>query len=61
MLSETPNRMKIQPETHKKESDEVWKRPYNSPYGTSNYHRDYTKKHPEKTDYITDSSNKIKY
>ena len=61
LLSDAPDKIKIQTVTHTKESKSAWKRPWGSPYGTSNYHRDYTKRRPEKTDYITDDTNRIKF
>lgn len=64
LLGEGPlpiNKIKMTEKTHKKESLSAWLKPWNSPYGTSNYERDYTMDKPEKSDFVTDSSNKLKY
>lgn len=55
------DRQKMTEETHKSESRKSWLRPYNSPFGNSNYHRDLKKRNPEKFDHITDATNTIKY
>ena len=56
------DRLKMTEETHRKESNKSWLRPFtSSPYGNGNYHRDFTVSDPQKSDFITDSSNKIKY
>ena len=62
VMNQSKDNMKIKEDTHRAEAQKCWTRPYNgSPYGTSNYHRDYSKMCPEKTDYITDDTNRIKF
>ena len=61
LMAETSDELKVSVDTHKAESMQNWKYPWQSPMGTSNYHRDYTKMNPEKSDHITDDSNRVKY
>ena len=55
------DQLKVTHETYQKESKEAWNQAWNSPHGSSNYHRDYSKRNAEKSDYITDPSNKVYY
>lgn len=64
LLGEGPieaDNLKMTQKTHLKESKTAWNKPYNSPYGSSNYHRDTTVRNPQKSDTLTDVSNKITY
>lgn len=64
LLGEGPieaEHLKMDQKTHEKESYTCWGKSSNSPYGNSNYHRDYTLRQPGKSDMITDASNKITY
>ena len=64
MLGEGPvtaDSLKISEKTWKKEANDSWQRPWNSPHGNSNYNRDSTVRNPQYNDLISDSSNKISY
>ena len=54
-------RMKMTRKTFRHEAKMSWSRPWNSPYGNSNYNRDNSLRRPEKKDYITDPSRKISF
>jgi len=54
-------RMKMSRKTFRNEAKLAWSRPWNSPYGNSNYNRDNSLRRPEKKDFITDPSRKVSY
>ena len=56
-----PDRLKIKESTYKKDANQHWNSPYNSPLGNSNYSRDTTCFNPEMKDFRTDSTIKDKY
>ena len=64
LLGEGPipaDKLKITEKTWRLEAFQSWNKPWNSPHGNSNYHRDTTVKDQKANDLISDSSNKITY
>ena len=64
LLGEGPipaDKLKVSERTIGKEAFYSWQKPWNSPHGNSNYHRDLTYRDPQAKDFITDDSNKITY
>jgi len=55
------DKLKVTVRTIESEAFKSWQKPWNSPHGNSNYHRDLRYRNPQAKDYITDDSNKISY
>lgn len=54
-------RMKMTRKTFRHEAKLSWSRPWNSPYGNSNYNRDNSFRKPDRKDHITDPSRKVSF
>jgi len=64
LLGEGPipaEKLKVTERTMEREAFQQWNRPWNSPHGNSNYHRDLRYRDPQAKDFTADDSNKISY